>query len=544
MTSLKSTFLIVLLAAFVPFVSMGQPHSTEVSRLGSVDVRTSCTSEAEAHLETGLALLHHMMYQQAAEAFTAAATSDSTCAMGHWGIAMTQLHPLWAPPSDEEFQKGREALQNAQALQEAGPDVLTEREREYISAITAYFGTETASHRERLAAWEQALRRLHETDPGDTDASALYALAHLATAPPTDKDFAHQRRAGALLETLRTRAPNHPGLIHYLIHAYDNPVLAEKAVDAARDYDKIAPNVPHALHMPSHIYVRLGMWPEVVSWNARSAEAALAQPANGKTSMHHAHAMDYMMFAYLQQGLDQKAREVVDQITAIGNYQAHFGSAYGIAAAQARYPLERGAWAEAAGLPVRTHSDFPWANYPHYEALTYFARGLGAARSGNLAAARRALDTLDVLHERTVEAGEDYWAVQVDVQRKTVAAWSAYADDSREEAASLMREAADLEDSVDKHPVTPGAVRPARELLGDMLVLIGRPDEAIEAYRASLAISPNRFNSVYGLGHAAEQAGKSEVAKEAYEKLVAFASGTGPDQREHVARAKAFLAEN
>ena len=544
MTTLKSVVLIGLLAASHPLTLQGQPHRMDPSSLGVVKVQTSCTQEAEAQFETGLALLHHMMYEQAADAFTAAATADSACAMAHWGVAMSQLHPLWAPPTEQAFQRGRQALQAATAIDAAADRPLTKRERGYLSAMKAYYDGEMASHTERLGAWEKALKRLHEANPEDVDAGAFYALAHLAVAPPTDKQFAHQRRAGALLERLHERAPHHPGVFHYLIHAYDNPVLAERAVEVARGYHTIAPSVPHALHMPSHIFVRLGVWPEVAAWNARSAEAARQQPVGEKTSMHHAHAMDYRVYAYLQQGLDRQAKEALDEINAVTNYQDHFASAYGVAAAPARYSLERGDWTAAARLPVRPRSGVPWDTYPHFEAITYFARGLGAARSGDLDGARRALDTLDALHERTVEAGEAYWAVPVAAQRTTVAAWIAHAEGRHETARSLMQEAAELEDSVDKHPVTPGAVRPARELLGDMLVLLGQPAAAMDAYRTALGGSPSRLNSLYGLGRAAELAGDREGARAAYEQLVALSPETEAGQRTSVAEAKAFLARN
>lgn len=516
-----------------------QPALSQDQSYGEVDFPTSCSEEVQEEFETGLALLHHMMYEQAEDVFEAVADDDPACAMAYWGIAMTHLHPLWAPPTEPALQKGRAAVRQAKAR-----EAPTEREQAYIAAIAAYFeNAPERSHPERLAAWEAAQETLYQNYPDDVDAGAFYALAHLATAPPDDKNFTHQQRAGALLEEFRAQHPEHPGLFHYTIHAYDNPALADEAIEVARRYDRLAPDVPHALHMPSHIFVRLGMWPEVIDWNVRSAEAALQQPVGGKTSMHHAHALDYLMYAYLQRGQDEKARAVLDEINAVDNYQDHFGAAYGIAATQARYLLEREAWAEAARLPVRTHEAFPWDRYPQYEAITYFARGLGAARNGDLDAAREAIDRLNNLYEQTVEAGEEYWGVHVDAQRTTVAAWIAYAEGRHAEATALMREAADLEDTVDKHPVTPGAVRPARELLGDMLVLLDRPEDAIDAYRAALEVSPNRFNSLYGIGDAAERAGKPAVAKDAYAKLTALSADVDTD-RAQLARAKAFLAEN
>lgn len=533
MRHVKSVLVVVILTGLYPSTLIAQEN------LGRVDFETSCSPAAEARFETGLALLHHMMYEQAHEVFQEAASDDPSCAMAYWGMAMTQLHPLWAPPTDRQLQQGREAVRQAKTL---GAE--SECEQAYISAIGAYFepAPNRDTHRARLAAWEEAQETLYGAYPDDVDAGAFYALAHLATAPPDDKSFSHQKRAGALLEKLHAEHPNHPGLFHYTIHAYDNPVLAERAVDIARGYDKVAPNVPHALHMPSHIFVRLGMWPEVIEWNRRSADAALQQPVGGHTSMHHAHAMDYMIYAYLQQGRDRKARLVLDELAAVDDYQDHFGSAYAMAAVPARYAIERGAWSEAARLDVPSRDAFPWDTYPQYEAITHFARGLGAARSDDLDAARAAIERLDRLYERTVESGEDYWSVHVDAQRITVAAWIAHADGRHEEALTLMRKAADLEDSVDKHPVTPGAVRPARELLGDLLVRLDRPEKAIEAYRAALEVSPNRFNSLYGIGVAAERAGNPDAAREAYTQLIAVADGTEAD-RDELSRAETFLAE-
>lgn len=531
MRSLTFTVLLAIIIALIPSDLIGQDD------LGTVKFETSCIPEVKADFERGLALLHHMMYEQAEGVFKGVAAEDPSCAMAYWGMAMTQLHPLWAPPTDQAIRKGQDAVREARAR-----EAPTRREQAYIEAIAAYF--ENASerpHQERLSTWEEAQKKVYEAYPNDVDAGAFFALSHLATAPPEDKEFTHHRRAGAMLEELRAEHPEHPGLFHYTIHAYDNPALAERAVEVARGYDDIAPSVPHALHMPSHIFVRLGMWEEAIEWNIRSADAALDQPVAGKTSMHHAHALDYLMYAYLQRGQDQKAEELVNEIRAVEPYQDHFAAAYSMAAVPARYVLERGAWAEAARLPVRTHDAFAWEKYPQYEAITYFARGLGAARSDDLDAAREAIGTLDDLYEQTVEAGEDYWAVQVDVKRTTISAWIAYAEGRPDEAVRRMREAANLEDSVDKHPVTPGAVRPARELLADMLVRYERPADAIEAYQAVLELSPNRLHSLYGMGRAAEIAGKHEMARKAYAEVTELTKAADTE-REEIVRAKAFLA--
>ena len=515
-----------------------QPTLGQEGAYGEVDRSTSCSSSAQAAFDTGLALLHHMMYDQAAGHFETAAEADASCAMAHWGVAMTQLRPLWAPPTADEFARGRAALERARTM-ETG----TDRERAVIEALAAYYtAAEAGTHRDGVRAWETAQRELHESDPEDVEAAAFWALAHLAIAPSDDSTYAHQRRAGAVLEARLDAAPRHPGLFHYLIHAYDNPVLAEDAIDVARAYDKLAPDVPHALHMPSHIFVRLGIWPDVIEWNRRSADAALRQSPDAYTSLHHAHALDYMIYASLQRGEDRTARAVLDELMEVEAYQPHPASAYGLAAAPARYALERRQWAEAATLPLRPHETFPWDDFPEHEAITYWARGLGAARTGDLSAARGVVDVLADIHERTMEKGEDYWALHVDARRTTVQAWIAYAEGDTDRALTLMRAAADREDSVDKHPITPSAVLPARELLGDLLLATGRPTEALAAYRAALEMSPNRFRSLYGAGWAAEQAGQPEVARTFYTTLsdVAEQADAGRDDLLHV---RAFLGE-
>jgi len=514
-----------------------QPTLGQEGAFGEIHLSTSCSSSAQASFDTGLALLHHMMYEQAAGHFEATAEADASCAMAHWGVAMTQLRPLWAPPTAVEFARGRAALERARTM-ETG----TDRERAVIEALAAYYtAAEAGTHRDGVRAWEAAQRQLHESDPEDVEAAAFWALAHLAIAPSDDSTYAHQKRAGAVLEARLGATPRHPGLFHYLIHAYDNPVLAEDAIDVARAYDRLAPDVPHALHMPSHIFVRLGIWPDVIDWNRRSADAALQQSPDAYTSLHYAHALDYMTYAYLQRGEDQAAQAALDELVGVKTYQPHPASAYGMAAAPARYALERRQWAEAAALPLRAHDTFPWDDFPEHEAITHWARGLGAARSGDLPAARAAVDTLNVLHERTVEKGEDYWALHVDARRTTVQAWIAYAEGDTDRALTLMRAAADREDSVDKHPITPSAVLPARELLGDLLLAADRPTEGLSAYRAALAISSGRFHSLYGAGWAAEMAGQPDLATSFYTTLIESADAADQSRSVSLARVHGYL---
>ena len=491
-------------------------HATAQHQYGHVDLETSCSEAAQTEINTAAALLHHMMYEQAEEGFREAFAADENCAMAQWGIAMAQLHPLWAPPTDAELAKGKEASAKAKKLGAA-----TNREQAYVEAISAFFQTD-GSFPERLQAWEAAQKQLHEAHPEDIDAAAFYALSRLATAPRDDASFQRQKEAGKLLESLLERAPEHPGLFHYTIHAYDNPVLADQAVRVARAYDKLAPEVPHALHMPSHIFVRLGLWEDVVSWNRRSADAALKHPVGGATSMHFAHAMDYLVYAHLQEGLDDKAMDDVEELMSKDAYQPHLATAYALAASPARHVLERRAWKDAADLPVREPASMAWDKFPAAESITWFAKGIGAARSGDMEAARKAGERLDELHAALVEAGESYWAILTDAQRKSVRAWLLYEDGQTDAAIATMREAADVEDSVDKHPVTPSAVLPARELLGEMLLLAERPAEALEAFEASLAISQNRLNSLSGAGRAAELAGDAKKAGEYYADVVAL----------------------
>ena len=529
---------VLLSAIFSLFLFQAARSQHHAHQHGKVNFKTSCAPAANERFATGLALLHHMMYEQAEAEFAAAAKADPQCPMARWGIAMSVIHPLWGErPKDAELKRGQEALAAARNLS------ASKREEAYITAIEAFFRNwETTAYGDQLLALEAGLKKLHEAYPEDVDAAAFYALGQLATAPKTDKTFAHQRSAGAMLEKLHQKEPNHPGLFHYIIHAYDNPVLADKALPVARGYDKIAPDVPHALHMPSHIFVRLGHWPDAISWNTRSAAAALRQPVGNATSMHYAHALDYLIYAYLQQGQDKKAREAVEKVRAVSNFQPGFATAYGIAAGPVRYSLERGDWKEAAALPLRSHSTFPWEKYPAAEAITYFARGIGSARSGDPSGAREAIAGLNKLHDQMEQAQESYWAVLADAQRKSIEAWLALSDGDKEKAIRLMEEAADREESVDKHPVTPGAVLPARELLGDMLLQLNKPDKAMVAYEASLKASPNRLNSLYGAAHAAELAGNRQKASAYYAKVVDLAAGADAD-RASLAHAKKFVAK-
>ncbi|MEN8207132.1 MAG: hypothetical protein ABFS24_14140 [Pseudomonadota bacterium] len=505
--------------------------------IGQVDFPVSCNAEVRDRFERAVMMLHHMMYAQSEKEFRSIAAGYPDCSMAHWGIAMTLFHPLWpGEPTEAELQQGSQAVEKAKLLSPPSG-----REQAYIAAAGSYYKDwKNRTHPERIASWKSTQRTVYQNNDNDTDAAAFYALALLATAPKEDKSYTHQREAGAILEDLYSREPEHPGVVHYLIHAYDNPALAARALEAARAYDKIAPDVPHALHMPTHIFTRLGIWTDSIDWNTRSASAALKYPVNGTISHHYLHALDYLIYAYLQVAEDDKAKAVLDQMNEQDNYQRTFVTGYALAALPARYLLERKQWREAAALEVPARDSFPWGDFPEVEAIIHYARGLGAARGDNPAGAREALSALDAIHTRLVEADQRYWGVLVDAQRKTVAAWLDFSEDRKDSAIQLMEEAARLEESVDKNPVTPGSVLPARELLGEMLFLSGNPEQAIEAFETSLETAPNRFNSLYGVAHAAENIGNAEKARTNYSALVRISAG-GDDNRDELVHAHTFL---
>lgn len=488
---------------------------------GQVRFPVSCTEEAAERIEEGLAHLHHMMYEQAEAEFAAAAAADDACAMAHWGLAMTSFRPLWRPTSDEDLARGKAEVATAQRL---GAPTL--REQGYIAAVAEFFaapapvvGARPQDHAVRVEAWMDAQRRLHEMVPEDVDAAAFYALSQIAYAmtqasPGKERDYTREREAGALLERYLEEYPEHPGLFHYLIHAYDNPALASRAEAVARRYDRLAPDVPHALHMPSHIFVRTGQWQETAEWNERSAAAALRHPVEGVTSLHYPHALDYMMYAYLQMGDIESAQRTLERVQAVDTVQEDFVSAYGIAAPQARFYLEQRRWSEAARLEPRSPAVLSWEKFPTAEALVHYARGLGAARSGDLALADAERARIDEIVARLQSEGDVYWASMTKALGNAVEAWRLHERGDEDAALALMREAADLEDSLDKHPVTPGEVFPVRELYGELLLIEGRPAEALAAFRTSLERTPNRRNALAGVqrAEAAVRAGAARPA--------------------------------
>lgn len=514
--------------------------------LGTVDFATSCSDQVEDDFNQAMALFHHMMYAQAEEKFSHIAEADPECAMAHWGIVMTLFHPLWPDvTTPEQAERGLEELGQARKLAAEA----TDREKALIDAAEAYF-EDFEQHDEpaRLTKFEQAMAEAHEAHPDDIDIEAIYALARTSAAPQMGDDFSEQEEAGQMLADLFNDHPEHPGVLHYGIHAHDYPPLVEGGLPFANAYDKIAPDVPHALHMPSHIHVRLGHWDKTIDWNVRSKAAAAEQKVDGAMSLHYVHAVDYLAYTYLQTAQDQKVRELLAEVESHDAYQEHLVSAYGIAASKARYALERKQWAEAAELDLsETSTNITWDDFPPVEAVAIFANGLGAARAGDLDEAERSHAKLETLAEKLAKAAEEdrelgYWANRAASQRDTVGAWIAHTQGSDRQAVKLMKTAADRSEDTGKNPVMPGRVLPERELLGDLLLELEQPEDALSAYQASLEATPNRLNSLYGAGKAAELAGDEQEAKRYYEQVVEITSD-GNGERETVAAAAEFLAD-
>jgi len=515
-----------------------QHHHARPEKLGTITFPVSCAPASQAPFARAVALLHSFWYDEAEKAFAAVAAADPACAMAHWGVAMSLYHPIWAAPTPAEIARGRAAVDKAIA---AGAP--TEREKAYVAAIAPFFkDADTVDHRARAIAYEKAMERIHQQYAEDREAAIFYSLALLGTASPSDKTYPNQKKAGEILNRVLPQQPDHPGVAHYLIHSFDYPQLASLALPAARAYSKIAESSPHALHMPSHIFVRLGLWDDSIRSNEESAAAARAhveKSAPGTSAFDELHALDYLAYAFLQQGRDAKARETLDRVRAVKRIDnEQFAAAYALAAIPARHALERGQWAEAAALEVAP-AWFPWAKFPYAEAITHLARAIGAARTGDVARAQEGVTRLAALREAALSAKLPYWPDQIEIQRREAAAWLAFAEGRKDEAAELMAAAVTLEESIDKHPVTPGAILPARELQGDLLMAIGRPAEALASYEASLATAPNRLYALGAAVRAADAADRREAARAHFatiEKVTARADGS----RAELAKLKAI----
>lgn len=508
----------LVLVASTLYAQHDQDHQgVPPERLGTVDFPVSCAPEVRAKFARGVAALHSFWYEESERTFREVAAEDPSCGMAWWGVAMSNYHPLWVRPSPDELARGREAARKAQS---AGAK--TPRERAYIDAVAALYLPESADHPTRARAYEKAMESLAAAYPRDDEAKIFHALmlVERGMATPNDKTYAWQKKAAASLRELLQRHPQHPGIAHYIIHSFDYPALAHLAVDAAHAYAKIAPSSAHALHMPSHIFVRLGLWKDTIASNLDSAAAGIANvKIPGATSWDALHAWDYMAYAYLQRGEDEKVLPLLREVASTRKISSeNFAGYYALAAIPVRYVLERRDWERASKLQVEPAA-LNWKNHPYAEALITFGRAVSAARKGDVESARADLARLGEFQGALEAAKNAYWAQQVEINRRAVEGWIARALGRDEEAIAHLRAAADLEDSTEKHPVTPGAVLPAREMLGDLLLEVGRPAAALAEYERSLADNPNRLNGLTGAARAAQLAGERAKAIDYYARV-------------------------
>ena len=504
-----------------------------------VDFATSCSPAVQHQFKHAVWTLHSFWYPEALKDFTAITVAEPDCAIGYWGIAMSHWYPLWFPPSPAALKAGSDAI--AKAL--AAP-TKTDREKDYIAAIGAFYrDNDKLDHRTRALAYEKAMEQVYLKYPEDREAAVFYALALVTTALPTDKTYANQEKAAEILNKIWKEEPNHPGVVHYLIHSDNSAKFASAGLDAAICYSKIAPDVPHALHMPSHIFTRLGMWQQSIDSNRAANAAALAyvrkslgpQAFDSET----VHTMDYLEYAYLQTAQDGPAKAVVGELVGFNQSAgANLPTAYAIAAIPVRFALERRDWPAAVALSA-PKIGFPLERFPWAEAMLSFARALGDARTGDIAGAHTEIAQLQSLEDK-LKGKDTYWANQVEVQRLGAAGILAHVQRDDKKAVELVRAAADLEATMDKHPATPSPVLPARELLADLLLELDQPGAALIEYQAVLHTDPNRFRSILGQARAAKQTGDAAAARDAYQKLVSLSKPAGPERPE-LAEAKAYL---
>src|SRR5881398_2209527 len=526
------------------------PEPGDLRAAGKVDFPISSTPAVQSEFARGVALLHSFFYEEARRVFTSVAERDPKCAMAQWGIAMTWWHPIWTPPTPDEMSAGKAAIEKAMAM-----NASTDRERGFITALNVYYNTPDSStadavgqschgpvgSRDRVVAYEKAMRQLRDKYPDDFEAQTFYAFAILAVgyATPNDTTLSKQLQAGAMLEKLWKSNPNHPGVVHYLIHCYDYPALAQRGLAAARSYDSIAPWVPHALHMPSHIFTRLGMWDESIAANQASAEASRTYAAmrhRDATEAEELHALDYMAYSYLQEAQDAEAKKIVDLAAKVRktNPELEFSAAYALAAIPTRYAFERNDWAAAANLSI---PNLPHrSSFPFMEALIEYGHALGRAHIGDLDGARKAIARMGQLRDATKDPKFDYFKKHLEVQMRAASAWVAASEGKKNKAIEMLRQAADAEDILGKHPVSPGAFVPIREQLGTLLLEVGQAKHAQQEFEAALKIYPGRFRGLYGAARAAEQNGDKESASRYYAKLAAQTTkaASSRDELNHV----------
>jgi tetratricopeptide (TPR) repeat protein len=487
-------------------------------QFGLVEFETSCSGKVKKDFNLGIAQLHSFEYDEAEKTFAKVIDEEPACAIAYWGVAMCNNHPLWSPPTESELEKGAKAIAIGQSIAKK-----SKRESDYIEAMALFYkNRDKENHHIRSIHVEKAMEKVYLDYPDDKEAAIFYALALDAAADPADTSFYNQKKAGAILTALYPGEPNHPGIVHYIIHTYDYPELAELALPAARKYASIAPSSAHAQHMPSHIFTRLGLWDECIHSNLVSTSSARCYAENAGIKGHwdeELHGLDYLVYAYLQKGENKLAKDQCDYLNTIDEvYPVDFKDAYAFAAIPARYVLENKIWKDAAGLKIHP-ADFPWDKYPWQKAIICFTRLLGFVHIDKMDSARTELKDLNTLYDTLMEQKDSYKANQVKIQINTSEAWILFGEGKANEALRVMVVAADMEDQTEKHPVTPGEVIPARELLGDMLWQMNKPEKALEAYQADLKKHPKRFNGLYGAGLAAEKLHYFDEASSYYRQL-------------------------
>lgn len=536
-TGIILTFIFILNAGCI-----GQEHThSSAEALGTVHFATSCNPEAQLEFDRAVALLHSFEFRRAIAGFNASLGKDSTCGIAYWGIALSQWSNPFALGAKDESQ-----LRAGQASAEKGrvSGAKTERERDYIKAVAfLYTNFESVPQRSRVVAYRDAMETLAAKYRDDHEAQIFYALAIAGAEDPADKTYAGRLKAGAILEKLFEEEPNHPGLAHYIIHTYDVPPLASRALVAARRYSEIAPDAPHALHMPSHTFTRAGYWPDSINSNLAAAAAAKRE---GETA-EELHSSDYEVYAYLQTGQDEAARRVLDSLPEIasrfdpnrliGGAGGPSAGYFALAAIPARYALEREDWKRAVALTVKE------SPFLYTQAMTWFARGLGSARLGESKSAYDSAAALKEIRERLLKSGENYWALQVEIEEREVRGWAMLAEQKKEDALREMESAAKLEDGTEKSAVTPGPLAPARELLSEMLLRVDQPTLALEQFELTLKKEPGRFRALYGAAQSAKLAGRLEISHDYYQQVVKNCEhGDRPGRAELVEAVKAVAA--
>lgn len=531
----------IFFSAFYTLIQSCQPNPDDITtELADIDLRRgelllcggeefgeisffiTCNNSSREDFNTAVSLLHSFEYEEAEKMFVKVIDADPDCSMAYWGVAMSIYHSLWFAPSKDELIKGSKLLDITKDIYK------TEREGDYLEAISAFFGNwEDMDHKTRAVAYEKKMEALYKKYPEDTEAAIFYALALRSTADPNDINYTHQRKSGEILEAIFPDQPNHPGIAHYIIHNYDYPELAHLALPTARRYAEIAPASAHAQHMPSHIFTRLGLWDESISANMNSAESAVCYTEALNREGHwdnEIHAIDYLVYAYLQKGDNVKAKEQYDYVKTMKKvFPPSPVAAYPFAAIPARMALENKDWQSAARVEFH-ESELDWNRFPWQKAMVHFCRSLGASHLGNLEDAEEEINRLISLHDELISKSDTYSADQVMVQVKASQAWLEYARGNYKEALRVMQKSVELEDNTEKHPVTPGEIVPAKELLGDMFLSMGRYEDALESYESNLLDHPSRFNSLYGAAASARALGEKEKALSYFSQLTTMAS--------------------